>query len=325
MPTRKTEQRLPANFTADDFGQFQGDSVAVLISYHPSPVVKDRTQTYVAFVLDAGMQGTTVSYRWQTGSDTINTDHGVLEYAHSAEGDMQIALSLLDGGGAVLKTISLAQRVISLNAELETMIDTPDEVTPTAADPETSRELVNDVRAYIDEIAPRSADGESSLNRLLFAVAYSMAMVVSPPGRAAHLEKLASALDEGAGESFADQARNGLGLCQVRPGVLGMYLSATPGGSDWLIPRRIFPNDPEARATMQSELNAALAQLDEAKRIDLFNLLRFPKSNLKMTALLLEALRQQYFPGQTLPVILADKDKAKTLISQYEEGPFELA
>lgn len=279
----------------------------------------------MAFVLDAGMQGTTASYRWQIGPDTITTDNGVLEYAHAAEGDTQVTVSLLDGGGNALKTISLAQKVISLNAELEAMINTPDEVTPTVADPETSRELVNDVRAYIDEIAPRSADSESALNKLLFAVAYSMAMVVSPPGRSAHMEKLASALDEAAGVSFSDQAQNGMGICQVRPAVLGMYLSATPGGSDWLISRRIFPNDPDARGAMQTELNTALAQLDENKRIDLFNLLRFPRSNLKMTALLLEALREQFFPGQALPAILADKEKAKTLISQYEEGPFEPA
>jgi hypothetical protein len=139
------------------------------------------------------------------------------------------------------------------------------------------------------------------------------------------MERLAAALDEGAGESFADQVQKGMGLCQVRPAVLGMYLSATPSGSDWLISRREFPHDPDARGTMQTELNTALAQLDEAKRIDLFNLLRFPKSNLKMAEQLLEALRTQYYTGQALPSILTDEDKAKTLISQFKEGPFALA
>jgi hypothetical protein len=325
MPIRKTEHRLPANFTADDLGQAQADAGAVLVSYHPSPVVRDRRQTYVAFVLDAAMQANVTSHRWQIGADTVVTEHGVLEYAHTVEGDAQVTVNLLDGANNVLKTLSMAQTVIALNVELEAMINTAEEVAPTAADPETSRELVNDVRSYIDEVAPRSADSESSLNKLLFAVAYAEAMRLPPMDRAAQIEKLATALDEGAAESFADQAQKGMGLCQVRPAALGMSLSATPAGSDWLISRREFPHDPEARTAMQTELTSALAQLDEAKRMDLFNLLRFPKANLKMAALLLEALRNQYYPGQSLPTILADEDKTKTLISQFKEGPFALA
>ncbi|SFF10751.1 hypothetical protein [Nitrosomonas sp. Nm166] len=325
MPTRKTEQRLPTNATAAVFGQAEGDATAVLISYHSSPVVKNRTQTYVVFVLDATMQTNAESYRWQIGSETVTTPQGVLEYAHTTEGDAQISVEIRDGASTVLKTLSLTQSVIPLNAELEAMVNTADEVTPTAADPETSRELVNDVRVYIDELAPRSLDGESSLNKLLFAVAYAEAMLVPPTDRAAQTERLAAALEEGTGASFAEQAKNGIGLCQVRPAILAMYRSATPGGSDWLITRREFPHDTEARGTIQTELDTALAELDETRRIDLFNLLRFPKSNLNMTMQLLEAFRNQYYPGQSLPSILADEAKAKTLISQYKEGPFALA
>lgn len=324
MPTRKTEQRLPANSTAADFGQSEGDAAAVLISYHSSPVVKERAQTYVVFVLDAAMQTNAESYRWQIGSDTVDTSQGILEYAHTVEGNAQINVEIRDGASTVLKTLSLTQSVISPNAELEAMINTTDEVTPTAADPETSRELVNDVRVYIDELAPRALDSESSLNKLLFAIAYAEAMLVPPADRAAQAERLASALEEGTGAGFAEQAKNGIGLCQVRPAILAMYRSATPGGSDWLISRREFPGDAEARGTVQTELDTALAELDEARRIDLFNLLRFPKSNLNMAMQLLEALRNQYYPGQSLPSILADETKAKTLISQYKEGPFTL-
>jgi hypothetical protein len=205
------------------------------------------------------------------------------------------------------------------------MINTPNEVTPTAADPETSRDLVNDVRLYVDEAAPRALDSESSLNKLLFSVAYAEAMLVTPAARSAQTERLAAALEEGASASFAEQTQKGIGLCQVRPAVLAMYLSATPGGSDWLISRREFPHDPDARGTVQTELDTALAQLDEARRVDLFNHLRFPKSNLKMAAQLLEAFRNQYYAGQSLPSILADRDKATTLISQFKGGPFALA
>jgi hypothetical protein len=190
-----------------------------------------------------------------------------------------------------------------------------------AADPETSRELVNDVRGYIDELAPRSADPDSTLNRLIFALAYAEAMRVPPADRAAQAERLAAALDQAAPESFADQAETGIGLCQVRPHVLGMYVSATAGGTDWLIDRREFPREEDERSALQHELKADLAQLDEARRVDLFNLLRFPKSNLRMATLLTRELMTQYFPGENLPTILADETKAKSLIEQFKEGP----
>ncbi|HEY7089600.1 MAG TPA: hypothetical protein VH518_15995 [Tepidisphaeraceae bacterium] len=325
MAVRLTEKTLPANTTAADLGQAEGDPSAVLISYHSSPVVKERTQTYVVFVLDAGLQGSVASYRWQAGSVTADTENGVFEYAHPDEGDARVTVNLLDGGGTVLKSIAMTQTVIPLNAELETMIDAPDQTSPTAADPETSRELVNDVRGYIDELVSRTADAEGSLNKLLFAVAYAEAMLVPPVERASQLERLAGQLAEGDAAAFSDGAVSGIGLCQVRPDALAMYVSATPGGTDWMLPRQEMPNDPNARGAVRDALKAALIALDEAKRVDLFNLLRFPKINLKMAMQFLEAMQTQYYPGQDLPSILADQDKAKTLISEYKEGPFALA
>jgi len=322
MPTRITERRLPLRFTAADLGQATADAAAALISFHSSPIVRDRRQTYVVFVLDAGMQGNVEAYRWQVGGDTTRTTAGVFEYVPAAEGDIEVRVTLLGAGDAELKTMTLAQSVIATNGELAAMIARPDEVTPVAADPETSREIVNDVRAYIDEIAPRSADPNSSMNRLLFAIAYAEALNVPPPDRSVQLERLAAALGQGAGESFADQAAGGVGLCQVRPQVLGMYVSATEGGTDWLLARRELPGDEAARPPVRNEWKAALANLNEAGRADLFNLLRFPKSNLRMTLRLVEALMGQYFPGATLPAILANDGNSRTLISQFKEGPF---
>jgi hypothetical protein len=216
MAARRTERRIPAGFTAADLGQAEADASAALISYHSSPAVVGRSQTYVAFALDAGLQGNVASYRWQAGSSTTDTDEGVFEYVPDAEGDLAIGISFLDGGGGVLKSLTLNQTVVPPNPELETMIGAADETAPVAADPETSRELVNDVRGYIDELAPRSADPDSTLNRLIFALAYAEAMRVPPADRVAQAERLAAALDQAAPESFADQAETGAGLDRVR-------------------------------------------------------------------------------------------------------------
>src|SRR5437016_8101448 len=117
MAVRKTEQRLPAGFTAAELGQAQGDARAALVSYHSSPTVVARQQTYVVFVLDAALQGNVASYHWEIGSDTQQTDAGVLVYAPSAEGDITINVSLRDGADAELARLSLQQTVVSLNPE----------------------------------------------------------------------------------------------------------------------------------------------------------------------------------------------------------------
>jgi hypothetical protein len=321
VPVRATETSLPAGLTAADLGESAGDTSAVLVSYHSSPCSVGRLQTYVVFVLDAAIQATVEKYRWVAGSVDTETTEGVFEHSPAVEGDLRVEVSLLDGGGATVKTLSITQNVVPLNGELEFLIARPDEPTAVADDPETSREIVNDVRVYIDELAPRSADPDSSLNRLLFAIAYAEALIVKPGDRAAQERDLAAALAAGEAGNFTDRALTGIGLCQVRPQILAMYLSATAGGSTPMLPPREFPVEPQARATKLAELRTEFIALAAAERIDLFNALRFPKSNLRMAMQLVQELMKKYFPALSLRDILADKTEATSLLKQFKEGP----
>lgn len=332
VTVRKTESKIPANFQLSDLGEtvLAADSRCALVSFISSPLVVDRENRYVLFVTDPALAATAQSYEWafseSADAPTIQTsEHGEISYRAATTGTLDLTVRILDSTNAEQASLTLAQEVLLLHSELEELVNDPEGKTPVAADPETSRELVNDVRGYIDELVPRDADDDSSLNKLIFSVAYAEAMLLPTADRVVQLEQLAFALNEGGAASFADQAEAGIGLCRVRPQVLAMFLSATPEGTDWLIPPREFPHDPEGRGPMQKELLQALAELDETRRLDLFNLLRFPKSNLKMGVQLLEAMRTQYFSGEDLPSILADEDKAKLLISQFKEGPFALA
>lgn len=321
MPVRATERNLPPGLTGADLGQSVGDASATLVSYHSSPCAIGRLQTYVVFVLDAALQAAVEKLRWTVGSANTETTEGVFEHTPTTVGNLQVDVSLLDGGGTVVQTLSIVQSVVELNGELEFLIARTDEPTAVADDPDTSRELVNDVRAYIDELAPRSADPDSSLNKLLFATAYAEAMTVKPADRAAQTRDMAAALAAGEAATFVDQAVTGIGLCQVRPQILAMYVSATAGGATPMLPLREFPADDKERATKLAELRAEFIALDTAQKADLFNLLRFPKSNLRMAMLLVQKNLETYFPTQPLPGILADEAKAKSLITQYKEGP----
>ncbi len=81
------------------------------------------------------------------------------------------------------------------------------------------------------------------------------------------------------------------------------------------------PND--QRALAGDQLMQSLAEIDEEKRIDLFNLVRFPKSNIAQCARVLEALRDRYFPGTNFDDVLTGMSgvRAQFLLSQFTEGP----
>lgn len=325
MPVRATERNLPPGLTATDLGQSVGDASAALVSYHSSPCSVGRLQTYVVFVLDAALQAAVEKYRWVVDSANTETTEGVFEHTPAAEGNLQVDVSLLDGGGTVMKMLSIVQSVVPLNGELELLIARPDEPTAVADDPDTSREIVNDVRVYMDELVPRSADPDSSLNKLLFAIGYAEALSVRPPDRARQTREMAAALAADEAESFTDRVATGIGLCQVRPQILAMFVSATDGGTTPMLPLRDLPHAVGDRPAAVAALRTEFIALAAAQKIDLFNLLRFPKSNLRMTMQLVQKLMERFFPGESLPDILADETKAKSLISQYKEGPIAAA
>jgi hypothetical protein len=102
-----------------------------------------------------------------------------------------------------------------------------------------------------------------------------------------------------------------------------MFLPVTPGGTDWYLSKREYPTQKESRLTVHRRLLQELRDLAPEKQIDLFNLLRFPKSNLKMAIQLLEGLKAQYFPADSLEAVINDKNKALALLDQFKEGPHQ--
>src|SRR5688572_33449703 len=96
MPVRLTERRIPDGYTAADLGESAGDASTALISYHSSPIVVGRLQTYVALVLDSAMQSNVASFRWQVAGETTVTPDGVFSFAPEVEEDVEITVDILD-------------------------------------------------------------------------------------------------------------------------------------------------------------------------------------------------------------------------------------
>jgi hypothetical protein len=90
-----------------------------------------------------------------------------------------------------------------------------------------------------------------------------------------------------------------------------------------MLPWTLMPEDSNERAIALAELHESLAQLDENKKIDLFNIARFPKSNIVGCARILENLRNKYFNTTNFDDVLAGMSgaRAQWIIAQYRQGP----
>lgn len=328
MAVRMTEQRIPAGFVASDLGQTvsSADGKAALVSFNSTPIVHQRLQGYVVFVVDEPLAAQIDHYNWSIQNsgnfDSSTTDFGYLQYQPRLEGSVSVQVTLKDAADQTLDTLEMDQESVALNVDLEALYEQTAEIAPLAGQPETSREVINDLRAYMDELAPRDADPSSSLNRLIFVIAYVEVMGLPAEQRNPMLEQIAVAFDANDSSAFAEEGGAGIGICRIRPHVLGMYLPETPGGNDWYLSKREYPEEVDRRLSIKRELVEELTDLPQEKQIDLFNLLRFPKSNLKMAIQLLEGLREQYFPARDLETLINDKEQIQSLLDQFKQGPY---
>ncbi len=324
MGIRKTEQQIPSGLSATDLGHAVSgpDGKTALISFNFNPIVLQRTQAYVVFVLENASDVETIEWSFENDdiSETINTNVGYVEYQPQKVGHISIKATLKGPADETQETLKLQQLVVPPNTELEDLYEQDEEVAPLAGNPETSREVINDYRGYMDELTPRDADNHSTLNRLLFAISYVEDMALPASERNSRLEQIAGSLDVDDSSLFAEEGLTGIGLCKIRPHILGMYLPVTPGGSDWYLERKEF--DLQDSLSASRELQKALTELPVEKQIDLFNLLRFPKSNLKMAIQILIELKEQYFPSEDWESLITNKDKTKLLLDQFKRGPY---
>jgi hypothetical protein len=323
MPVRKTESRLPDGFTGGDFGQSaqSADSNAVLISYVQSPLVVNRPNTYVVFVTDAGMAAGTASYEWTFIEDgnapaTQTTAIGEVTYTPQAEGSLSVTVKLKAADNSDKATMLLNQDTVPLNAELETLITAAaDAPGPGIGNVDVARELVNDHNPYYQQVALQAPESGDGFKRFVFSMVSEGALQSPPQSRKAHLDELAAALNDGAGD-FVTLSAEGAGVCRIR---LALQAMVEAGGLDWTE----LPDANSPRAAADQQLREALAALDDNRKIDLFNIVRFPKSNINQCGRILEALRNRYFGTANFDDVLTGMSgtRAHWISRHYREGP----
>lgn len=327
MPVRKTEARLPALASASDLGQAvtAADGRCVLVSYGTSPLAMGRDNDYVLFVTDTGLAASASSYEWtftlaDSPPTTLPTTLGAATFAAPAAGRLDVAVRVLDGGGTELARLSMTQDVVLPSGELEELIDQArNQAGPAVSHPDVARELVNDHNPYYQDATPTSGTTDPAYRRLLFSVVLDGALRYDPARRRTHAARLAEALNDGG--DLVTLAGQGVGVSAIRLPLLAMV------GAPAELPWTELPEAPAAQAHAELELRTVFAALSEDTRIDLFNLARFPKSNVTWCGRMLEALRDRYFGGATFDDVLTGMagTRAHWIVKHFREGPLRRA
>lgn len=332
MPVRKTESRIPQGLQASDLGQAAvgHDGRCTLVSYISSPLVTDRENVYVLFVTDPVLAAEARSFEWSVAEsegeiafDSTTTDFGEFVYAPKGNGQLDIAVRVLDGTGVEQASASITQEISVLNDELELLIaSATDQPGPDVGNSDAVRELVNDLSLYYQNVSLQTPEPGDGFQRFVYGMVGDGTLQRAPQERRQKLDDLAASLNR-AGSDYATLATEGLGVCAIRLGLLAMVVPQVPGGTTRLLNWTELPDGGSAHAFADEQLRNTLAALDEAARIDLFNLVRFPKSNITQCGRILETLRDRYFKGANFNDVLTGMSgtRAFWITRHYREGP----
>lgn len=329
MSARKTESRIPANFQTADLGEavIAPDGRCTLVSFITSPLALNRENTYIVFVTDPALSPEAESFECtftqNDGTpDVQTTDKGEIFFTPTTMGTLNIALRILDSGNAEQAKLEMVQAVTPLNAELESLIAEAEKAPgPGIGNPDVARELVNDHNPYYQGVALKTPESGDWFQQFVFGIVSEGTLRREVSRRKRHLAELAAALND-ASPSFATLSVEGAGVCGIRLALLAMTLPQGSGPGT-LLNWTELPEPPSERATADEELRQTLAALDENDRIDLFNLARFPKSNITQCGHILETLRDRYFPNTNFDDILTGMagTRAQWMMRHYKEGP----
>lgn len=334
MPVRKTESRVPTNFTAPDLGQAVNaeDGRCALVSYATAPIVVRRENVYVVFVTDATLAEATHKFEWTIteggfSPQIIRTPFGEFSYIPQSTGYITVAVRILDAADTEKARLTLKQEVTVPNPVLEaTISETSGEPGPGVGNLDAAQEMINEHMVYYEAISPKTPETGDGFQRFVSSIIYDGVLENTASQRKRQIGQMAVSLNEEA-QDFSTLASQRIGVCGIRLALLAMIVQAGPSTAspplDWTelpeaTPKRIFADE---------QVRQKLGKLDEAARIDLFNLARFPKSNIRCCANILEVLRDRYFTGTTFNDVLTGMNgiRAQRIVQHYRDGPLARA
>jgi hypothetical protein len=327
---RKTESRFPGTLQASDLGQAIAatDGRCALISFVTTPIAVGRENVYILFVTDSGLAAAAQSFEWtfteNDGTPNVQTTQvGEVSYQPQSTGILDLKVRVLDSGSSEQASLSLTQDIASLNPVLEGVIaNAGDQPGPGVGNPDVVRELVNDYSPYYQGVKPKTPEAGDSFLNFLFSMVFDGAHQRNPDQRKQHVDDLAQVINDQNGD-FASLITEGAGVCGIRLSLLAMTDGVAGAGSAAALPWKELPDVPAQHDSAEQQLCQAVASLDENARIDLFNITRFPKSNITACGRIVEALRDRYFAGTNFSDVLTGMSgtRAQWIVRHFREGP----
>jgi len=325
MPVRKTESRIPAGLAATDLGEavVAADGRCALVSFITSPLAVSRENTYVVFVTDTTLAAATQSFEWTftpsdgTAPNVQTTDEGETTFTPASEGTVDLVVRLLDSSSTEQARLELVQDVSQPNPTIEAMIaNTADGPGPGMGNTDVLTELVNDHTPYYLDVKLATPEAGDAFTQFLFSTITGGILERTSDKRSYLLDQVADSLNTG-NTDYISATSPGIGVAGIRLVLVAMMLPPMA------IPYTELPQASDANAAGDEALRKQLAAMNESDRIDLFNLVRFPKSNITLCGKLLQALRDKLFPGVTFDDIMTKMSGTMGVwvTRSYKNGP----
>lgn len=322
MGVRKTESRLPIGIQPSDLGQAVVSGDVSLISFITAPLAVNRENFYVAFVTDSAIAASVQSFEWtftlDNGSpDVTTTEIGQISFTPSAEGSLGVTLRLLNAASAEIAKLELSQEVGPLNAELETLIaGAANNPGAGMGNPDVLRELVNDHNPYYMNVPLQTPETSNAFSQYLFSTVVDSVLETKQEKRNYLLEQVAASINDGETD-FVSAIAPGLGVAKVRMLLLAMLLPPAN------LPFNELPFENAENAAADEQLRQQIVAMSEEDKIDFFNRVRFPKSNIFFSGKLLEALRDKFFSGVNFDDVIQKMSgtMAEWITLNYNKGP----
>jgi hypothetical protein len=321
-------------------------------------MTEGSTNTYVVFVTDPTLEQTVNSFEWTVyeadaqcrqkleGYPTT-TDIGLFEFKPQGLLQIIVSVQILDENGSALRVLEIEQSIKQPNNALEQVlydstVQVDEEIIKhrgaLGGHPDTSREVINDFKPYIDAAFESVESDFKAPKLLLSAIVYLQALRVpkerttpfGPADRFRHPE-LEDAAEELNGElfsSFITDIDNALGVCQIAPQTLAMILTdpnSSPGKT--YLEYQDLPEEEDERDRVRETIREEYLGLPLESQIDLFNLLRFPKSNIHMCFMLLTHLknRDNRYPALKTADLLHSERAIQIIGTEFEIGGVDSA
>ncbi len=303
----------------EEFGQSSTGNTRHLISDLSSPIVVGSEPRFelIQHGSELWATDTEITYRWTITDLTsgnivfqVTTNEPETRFEANIPGNYEVNVSVLGDGEPAATSISMKQAVVPEDGFLTTSLSSS-----SLDEARTYRELINDFRTYIIDAA--NSTGSNGITPLFLASVLFIEVFNRPKeGRESEIEGVGEAIGELQRENWLypwQVVDRSIGVGQIRLSTAAMVTGATP----WI------DQEPGNRQPTRNLTEANFEALSADEKATIYQLLRWPKSNILMAARLLTTLknRANRFPTLTKGDFATNQNAVGVVASEYNLGP----